>query len=217
MRGKRAVEWRFVDEVVPDQPVQGGRGRRARRRWPRRPIGRRPGRASRSGPLDPAIDGDTHPLQLRHRRRSTAPSGTCELTIAAPGTPQPATPDEFLAAGDQAWALRAFRELDDALLRLRLNEPEIGTVLLRATGDPGAVLAVDAALAAHQDHWLVREIIGQIRRTLKRVDLTARTFFALIEPGNAFAGTLFELALAADRAYMLDDRRRGRTRFSCRR
>ena len=101
-----------------------------------------------------------------------------------------------MAAGDEAWALRAFRELDDAILRLRLNEPEIGTILLRATGDPQAVLDVDAALHGNADHWLVREIVGHIRRTLKRVDLTARSLFALIEPGNAFAGTLFELALA---------------------
>jgi benzoyl-CoA-dihydrodiol lyase len=116
----------------------------------------------------------------------------------------PTTPQQFLAAGDQSWALRAFRELDDALLRLRLNEPEIGTVLVRATGDAQAVLDVDASLHANREHWLVREIIGQIRRTLKRMDLTSRSFFAIIEPGNAFAGTLFELALAADRAYMLD-------------
>jgi len=129
---------------------------------------------------------------------------TCALTVMAPDSAQPSTPEEFLAAGDQGWAIRAFRELDDCLLRLRLNEPEIGTVIVRAVGDPKAVLAVDEALAAHKGHWLVREIIGLIRRTLKRVDLTSRSFFALIEPGNAFAGTLFELALAADRAFMID-------------
>jgi benzoyl-CoA-dihydrodiol lyase len=87
---------------------------------------------------------------------------------------------------------------------LRLNEPEIGTVLLRATGDAQAVLAVDAALDANRDHWLVREIVGQVRRTLKRLDLTARSLFALVEPGSAFAGTLFDAALACDRIYMLD-------------
>ncbi|MGH8943137.1 MAG: 2,3-epoxybenzoyl-CoA dihydrolase, partial [Acidimicrobiia bacterium] len=119
-------------------------------------------------------------------------------------TQMPKTPEEFLAAGDQAWAIRAFRELDDVLLRLRLNEPEIGTVIVRAIGDPQAVLDVDDSLHANREHWLVREIIGLVRRTLKRMDLTARSFFALIEPGNAFAGTLFELALAADRAYMID-------------
>jgi benzoyl-CoA-dihydrodiol lyase len=155
------------------------------------------------GPLSPAIEGD-----VIHYKYVTGSidrgKRTCALTVSAPDGDQPQTPEQFLAAGDQSWAVRAFRELDDLLLRLRLNEPEIGTVIVRAAGDPQAVLDVDAALDAHRDHWLVREIIGLIRRTLKRMDLTARSFFALIEPGNAFAGTLFEVALAADRAYMID-------------
>jgi benzoyl-CoA-dihydrodiol lyase len=119
--------------------------------------------------------------------------------------PQPASTDEMLRAGDRFWALRAFRELDDALLRLRISEPLIGTVVVRTQGDPAAVLAVDDMLLRDQDHWLARETIHFIKRTLKRMDLTSRSFFALIEPGSAFAGTLFELALASDRAYMLDD------------
>jgi benzoyl-CoA-dihydrodiol lyase len=86
-----------------------------------------------------------------------------------------------------------------------LNEPEIGTIVVRAVGDADAVLAVDRTLAAHLDHWLVRENNLMIKRTLKRIDLTSRTFFALVEPGSAFAGTLFELALASDRIYMLND------------
>src|SRR5439155_24506868 len=114
-------------------------------------------------------------------------------------------PDEILRAGDQFWALRAFRELDDALLRLGVNEPEVGTVVIRTDGDRDAVLAIDATLVAHRSHWLVREIVAFMRRTLKRLDLTARSFFAFIEPGSAFAGSLFELALAADRSYMLHD------------
>jgi len=88
---------------------------------------------------------------------------------------------------------------------LRTNEPEIGTIVLRATGDAARVLESDRVLLAHADHWFVREVVHFIKRTLKRLDLTARTFFAFIEPGSAFAGTLFELALAADRSYMLDD------------
>src|SRR6185436_11280165 len=107
--------------------------------------------------------------------------------------------------GDQFWPLRAFRELDDALLRLRLNEPLIGTVVVKTRGEHDPMLAMDELLLAHQDHWLVREIIHFMKRTLKRMDLTSRSFFALIEPGSCFAGTLFELALAADRSYMLDD------------
>ncbi len=211
VRGKRAVEWRFVDAVFPTSQFKQAVDKRAQE------LAAASGRPAAGpgislGPLNPSIDGDT--IQYRHVRGVIERTKrTCDLTISAPDVPggakaptlqMPATPEQFLRAGDQAWALRAFRELDDAILRLRLNEPEIGTVILRARGDPQAVLAVDEALVAHKDHWLVREIIGQIRRTLKRVDVTARTFFAFIEPGNAFAGTLFELALAADRAYMLD-------------
>jgi benzoyl-CoA-dihydrodiol lyase len=202
VRGKRAVEWRLVDKVVAPSQFKDAVAKRAEE------LAAQSDRPA-SGPgitlsaLEPAVEGDT--IRYRHVRGTIdRAKRTCELTISAPETPQPKTGDEFVAVGDHAWALRAFRELDDALLRLRLNEPEIGTILLRAAGDPQAVLDVDASLDANRSHWLVREIIGQIRRTLKRVDLTARSLFALIEPGNAFAGTLFELALAADRSYMLD-------------
>ena len=202
IRGKRAVEWRLVDKVFPTSQFKDAVAKRAQElaAMSDRPAA---GPGISLGPLNPTIDGDTIAYQYvrgvidRGRR-------VCDLTVSAPDTPQPTTGDAFVAAGDQAWALRAFRELDDALLRLRLNEPEIGTVLLRTTGDPQAVIDVDTALAAHADHWLVREIVGHIRRTLKRLDLTARSLFAIIEPGNAFAGTLFELALAAARQYMLD-------------
>ncbi len=202
IRGKRAVEWRLVDKVYPTSQFKDAVGKRAQGLAA---LSDRPstGPGITLGPLSPTIDGDT--IRYRHvQGRIDRLRRLCELTISAPQTPQPRTADEYVQTGDQAWALRAFRELDDAFLRLRLNEPEIGTVLLRATGDPQAVLDVDAGLSAHRTHWLVREIVGQIRRTLKRVDLTARSIFALIEPGNAFAGTLFELALAADRSYMLD-------------
>jgi benzoyl-CoA-dihydrodiol lyase len=202
VRGKRAVEWRLVDKAVPLSAFKDVVAERAQQLAAEsdRPAG---GTGITLGPLEPAIDGDT--ITYRYVRGTIdRAKRVCELTISAPDTPQPTTADQFLAAGDQSWALRAFREFDDALLRLRLNEPEIGTVLLRTTGDPQAVLDVDAALDANRDHWLVREIIGSIRRTLKRLDLTARSLFAIIEPGNAFAGTLFEVALAADRSYMLD-------------
>src|SRR5690606_3092032 len=105
----------------------------------------------------------------------------------------------------EAWAIRAFRELDDALLNLRFNEEEIGVATIRTEGDGGTVLRVDETLERHKDHWLVREIRLLQKRVLKRLDLTAKTFYALVEPGSAFAGSLYELALAADRIYMLDD------------
>ncbi len=202
VRGKRAVEGRFVDAVYPTSKFQEAVAKHAQALAAKsdRPAA---GPGIMLGPLSPAIDGDV--IQYKYVKGSIdRAKRTCELTIAAPDTPQPASGDEYLTAGDSSWALRAFREFDDALLRLRLNEPEIGTVILRATGDQEAVVAVDDVLHANASHWAVREIIGLIRRTLKRMDLTSRSFFALIEPGNAFAGTLFELALAADRAYMID-------------
>jgi benzoyl-CoA-dihydrodiol lyase len=202
VRGKRAVEGRFVDAIYPTSKFQEAVAKRAKELAAKsdRPSN---GPGITLGSLSPAINGDT--IQYKYVKGTIdRAKRTCELTISAPDSPQPASPDEYVKAGDSSWAIRAFREFDDALLRLRLNEPEIGTVLLRAVGDPEAVVAVDEVLHGNASHWAVREIIGLIRRTLKRLDLTSRSFFALIEPGNAFAGTLFELVLAADRAYMID-------------
>ena len=202
VRGKRAVEGRFVDATFPTSKFQDAIATRA---WELAAMSDRPktGPGITLGPLSPAINGDV--IEYKYVKGSIdRAKRTCELTVSAPHSAQPADAAAFVAAGDQSWAIRAFRELDDVLLRLRFNEAEIGTVIVRAIGDPRAVLDVDEALHANREHWLVREIIGLIRRTLKRMDLTARSFFALIEPGNAFAGTLFELAVAADRAYMID-------------
>jgi benzoyl-CoA-dihydrodiol lyase len=202
VRGKRAVEGRFVDAVYPTSKFQEAVAKRAQELAAQsdRPAS---GPGIALGPLAPKINGDEI-IYTWVKGTIDRAKRTCELTIFAPAGPQPANGDEYVKAGDESWAIRAFREFDDALLRLRLNEPEIGTVIVRAVGDPEAVLAVDDVLHANQSHWAVREIIGLIRRTLKRMDLTSRSFFALIEPGNAFAGTLFELAIAADRTYMLD-------------
>jgi benzoyl-CoA-dihydrodiol lyase len=203
VKGKRAVEWKLVDRVYPTSQFKEAVQKRARElaATSDRPAS---GPGITLNPLNPTVtDGaikySAVTLTL-HRDKRTA-----DLTIQAPSGPQPATPEEIVAAGDQFWPLRAFRELDDALLRLRVNEPEIGTVVIRTEGDRDAVLAIDQTLAAHQSHWLVREIVLFMKRTLKRVDLTARTFFAFIEAGSAFAGSLFELALAADRSYMFHD------------
>jgi benzoyl-CoA-dihydrodiol lyase len=115
-----------------------------------------------------------------------------------------ATPDRIVEAGAAFWPLALARELDDALLHLRFNEPEVGTWVLQTKGDSSAVLAADDVLREHAGHWLVREITLFWRRTLKRLDLSARTIVTLVTPGSCFAGTLAELALAADRSYMLD-------------
>ena len=113
------------------------------------------------------------------------------LTVRGPEQDEPSSVDAITAAGDRFWPLRAFRELDDALLRLRVNEPLTGTIVVKTEGDPARVLAVDQTLTTHADHWLVREITHFVKRTLKRMDLTSRSFFALIESGSCFAGTLF--------------------------
>src|SRR5262249_28715614 len=203
VKGRRAVEWNLVDSVYPTSQFKPAIAKRARELAA---LSDRP--ASGPGivlnPLNPTVtDGEIKYSAVSvvfHRDKRTA-----ELTVQAPSGPQPSTPEAILAAGDQFWPLRAFRELDDALLRLRVNEPEIGTVVVRTEGDRDAVLAIDETLVQHREDWLVREIVLLMKRTLKRFDLTARSFFAFIEPGSAFAGSLFELALASDRSYMLHD------------
>ena len=125
------------------------------------------------------------------------------FTLRAPSGPTPDAVEAIVARGADWWPLALARELDDAMLLLRTNELDIGTWVMRTAGDPATVLAVDATLAAHAGHWLVRETTGLWRRTLSRLDVSARSIFALIDRGSCFAGTLLELALAADRSYML--------------
>jgi benzoyl-CoA-dihydrodiol lyase len=125
------------------------------------------------------------------------------LTVSGPREPQPGDADAMLSAGDRWWPLAMARELDDAILMLRTNEPELGLLVLKTRGDPRAVLAVDRALVEHGDFWLARETLGLLRRTLARLDVTSRSLYAVIDEGSCFAGVLFELALAADRSYML--------------
>jgi len=128
-----------------------------------------------------------------------------DLIVHGPDVDLPTTPEEIQKLGDSYWPLQAYRELDDLLLYLRVNEPEIGLVCLRTAGVVDKVLAVDQILAANRDHWLVREIVLHMARVLRRLDLTAKSFFTIIEPGSSFAGNLLELALSSDRIYMLDN------------
>jgi benzoyl-CoA-dihydrodiol lyase len=206
VKGKRAVEWGLVDAVYPNSRFAEAVETRARALAAEsdRPADAKPCLLTSLKPDLSDLERAFHYRYVSVTFDRVKRTGT--LVVRAPGgdDPQPETPAAFSEMGDQAWALRAFRELDDALLRLRLNEPEIGTLIVRTEGDPERVRAVDRVLAAHQSDWLVREITHFIKRTLKRFDLTARSTIALIEPGSCFAGTLFELALAADRSYMLD-------------
>jgi len=202
VRGARAVDWKLVDEVVPRSRFLSRVAERAAA------VESIPAKQAATGielcPLERREHQDG--IEYRHVRLAIdRTSRVANLVVRAPDGPEPTTPEEFQAAGARAWALAAWRELDDALLHLRFNEPEIGLVALRSEGDAESVLAVDATLARHSEHWLVKEILLLQSRVLRRLDLTARTFYALIEPGSAFAGSLFELVLAADRSYMRDD------------
>jgi benzoyl-CoA-dihydrodiol lyase len=125
------------------------------------------------------------------------------FTVQAPQGAQPATVAEIESAGAAWYPLAMARELEDAILEMRTNEPEIGTWLVKTAGDADAVRAMDTVLAANQSHWFVRETLGLLRRTFSRLDVSSRSLFALIEPGSCFTGSLLELALACDRSYML--------------
>jgi benzoyl-CoA-dihydrodiol lyase len=202
VRGKRAVEWGLVDEAPAKAAFDGAVARRldamiaGSARRPFAPVALAPLDAKRS---DSGVEYRYVSLAVDGAKR------TATLTVRAPSAAEPDSPEALARAGSNAWALRAFRELDDALLELRFNRLDIGVIALKTAGDPAQVLAVDRMLAAHMKDGLVREVVLHMRRVLKRLDNTARTFFALVEPGSAFAGSLLELALASDRIYMLDD------------
>jgi len=203
VRGKRAVEWRLVDDVVRAQKFDEHIRERAQALAARsdRPID---GKGVALTPLARTVDDAGYHYQyvdaaLDNDKR------TVTLTVKAPAAVTATTPDEMLAQGANWWPLQMVRELDDAILNLRTNHLDLGLWVLRTEGDARVVLDSDATLDAHKDHWFVRETIGMLRRTMARLDVSSRSMYALIEPGSCFAGTLLELALAADRSYMLDD------------
>ena len=201
VRGKKAVDWRLVDAVAkPQQFAQEIKSRAdAYAAKSDRPAD---GKGVRLTPLKREISADEIQYGFVKVAINRA-SRTADFTVHAPTSDQPGNLAGIEAAGINWWPLSMARELDDAILQMRTNEPEIGTWLLRTEGDAAKVLAVDAALVANKDHWLVRETIGLLRRTLSRLDVSSRSMFALIESGSCFAGTLAELVFAADRAYML--------------
>ena len=199
VRGRRALDWRLVDELAPPSVWQARVDERARTLagLSDRP---REARGVVLTPLDRRIEDDAVTYSNvrvtldRPRRRAI-------VTVRGPDA-LPADLAGIRAAGAGFWPLAMARELDDAILHLRLNEPTLGLIVLRAEGDPMRVLAVDALLEKHKQDWLVREVRLLLKRVLKRLDMTSRSLVALIEPGSCFAGTLAELAFAADRSVM---------------
>lgn len=203
VRGQRAKDWRLVDQVIKPAQFQDAVQARAAELAA---GSDRPAQA-RGIALTPLSRTETA-SRLSYQYVDVAYDREKRLatwTIRGPQASVEQDIDAIVAAGAAWWPLQMARELDDAILNLRTNEPDLGTWVLKTEGDMASVLAADAALQQHADHWFVRETAGMLRRTLARLDVTSRSLFALIEPGSCFAGTLFELALAADRIYMLDD------------
>jgi benzoyl-CoA-dihydrodiol lyase len=204
LKGKRAKEWGLIDGYFPTSKFQESIDARVKQLV----NNAAPAQGIKLTPLEFETTADSRnykyvKLKLNRDQRYA------DLTVLAPEGPQPTTADQIQELGAAYWPLQAYRELDDALLHLRVNEPLIGLVCVRTEGDAENVRAIDRTLAANHDHWLVREIILHMARVLRRLDLTAKSFFAIVEPGSCFAGNLLELLLASDRSYMLKDSEEG--------
>ncbi len=214
VRGKRAQQWGLVDAVFPRSRFAQEVDKKVKA-VAAAPVDLKPGErvGVKLGPLSPDR-GDSRRTYRNVELTWDRAARTATLTVKGPTAEDVALVERgaaaIHAAGDQLWALRAFRELDDAILFLRFNLLDVGLVILRTEGDPAQVIAHDVALTAARDHWFVHEVVLHMARVLRRVDLTSRSFFALGEPpaagkAPAFAGCLLELALASDRFYMLDE------------
>jgi benzoyl-CoA-dihydrodiol lyase len=206
IKGKRAVEWRLVDEVVPGSKLEETVAQRAK------DFAAKSSRAA--GANGGALKGIALGPLMRERSADGVEYGAVSvefqrgarlatITLRGPDAPPPASADAMVEQGAGFWPLQLARELDDAILDIRANEFDIAVVLFKSSGDPAQVLAYDQFLGANKEHWLTREIRSLWKRTLKRVDLTSRSLVALVEPGSCFAGTLAELVFASDRSYML--------------
>jgi benzoyl-CoA-dihydrodiol lyase len=202
IKGKRAKEWGLVDDVALPSRFDELVKERAQALATSSPR-KAEGKGIELDPLDPEVT-DT---AIKYRYVSAdleTDQRTAEVTVRGPEGAQPDTAEAIQKAGCDYWPLAMSRELDDLLCRLRFNHETIGLLVFKTEGDPEAVLAVDKTLAALSENWLVTEVVLKMRRTFKRLDQTARSLFAIIEPGSCFVGSLLELALAADRSYMLE-------------
>ncbi|MBM3528497.1 MAG: benzoyl-CoA-dihydrodiol lyase [Alphaproteobacteria bacterium] len=200
IKGKRAADWRLVDEVVPNSRLEDAVAARAREFAAKsdRPVD---AKGVALTPLDVRANGKGRAYQ--HVTVEIA-DRVAAVTLRGPEAAPPADAKAMEGQGAAFWPLALARELDDSILDIRLNEPEVAVIVFKSEGDPAAVLAYDAFLESNRAHWLAREILLKWKRVLKRVDLTSRSLVALIEPGSCFAGTLAELIFASDRSYMLD-------------
>ena len=212
IKGKRAVAWRLVDEIVPNSKLEAKVAERAKEFAA---ASKRNGQGTDKGitltPLQRAIgDGGIRYGFVSVDIDRAARIAT--ISIRAPEAAPPADIDGMIAQGDSFWPLQVARELDDAILHLRINELEIAMLLFKSHGEGANVVACDGFLDANKAHWLVNEIRHYWKRVLKRIDVTSRTLVTLVEPGSCFVGTLAELVFAADRSYMLIGSRQGDNR-----
>jgi benzoyl-CoA-dihydrodiol lyase len=213
VKGKRAVQWRLVDQTATNTKFDAVVAESAAKlaASSNRPSGA-------TGIALTPLERDIQPDAIVYstvRVDIDRPQRRATILINGPDAPFEAATDTVAAvhaAGADFWPLRAARELDDAILHLRLNELDIGTFVFKTQGDSGRVIAYDAILEAHQDDWLIREITHYWKRVLKRIDVTSRSLVALIEPGSCFAGTLAEIAFAADRSFMFSGSLKGDNR-----
>src|SRR5829696_2093398 len=188
LKGKRAKEWGLIDGHFPTSKFQESIEARVGEIL-KEGEGREAATGIKLNPLD--VEASEAGRDYRHvSLKLNREARHAELTVRGPGGEQPADAEGIRKLGDAYWPLRAYRELDDALLHLRMNEPEVGLVLLRAAGEIDDVLAVDKVLVENREHWLARETLLYMSRVLRRLDLTAKSFFALAEPGGCFAGNL---------------------------
>ena len=202
VRGQRAKEWRLVDEAVKPQQFAEHIKQRALKLAAEsdRPAG---AKGLALTPLKRAID--TAGLHYEYVDvQCNREARTATITVRAPESAAESTLEKVNTAGANWWPLQMARELDDAILTLRASELDLGLWIIKTTGNPDAVLASDEFILKHQENWFVREVLGMMRRTFARIDVTSRSIYAIVEPGSCFAGTLLELALAADRIYMRD-------------
>jgi benzoyl-CoA-dihydrodiol lyase len=210
IKGKRALQWRLVDEIVPNSKLEAEVARRAKQ-FAAASTRNGGGKGISLTPLTRNFDDNGIRYGLvsvdidRAQRIAT-------ISIQAPDAPPPADIDGMIAQGASFWPLQVARELDDAILHLRINELEIAMLVFKSHGDRENVLACDSFLEANKAHWLVNEITQYWKRVLKRIDVTSRTLVTLVEPGSCFAGTLAELVFAADRSYMLIGQKQGDNR-----